>query len=705
MNYAAYEIPVVETATTDVPYDLQLSGNLLYAATWSGGLGIFDASSPGTFVEVGSVNTPGVAIGIALDGCYAYIADVSSLQIADVSDPTAPSLLGSAPMTYAQSVGVYDDYAYVASYVSPGEVHIVDVSDPAAPVLQSVWIPGTGGGARKVLIDGSRGYVTFDAELYIVDLTNPTNPAVLGTVALPGPGFDLFLEGEFLFVAADGWFAIVDVTDPSTPLEVGALSLPAGARWVSVWGDMAILSGSSARALVVDVSDRAAPEYLGWVDVGGAGRDVVTRSGEAIVGIHTGHEGRGRLAAFPLDSLSWPSFPGAIETGRVREAELAGEELYLVSGPGFEIWDVEDPLASSLIGAYAGYPFADIYYYSVGVGEETAVLAGNVNVYGGVAFVLDFVDVSDPMSPQTARILGLGSVGAYDVETLGECAYAVRNGVITRYDISSGMPVFLGDIAGVGAVTRLDTANGLIYASGGGLEVFDPQLGATIGYVSLGGTRGIAVQGDLAYVAAEYILYAVDVSDPAAPAVAGMIDLGAQGCRFMSGLEVQGDFVYVPCGYEVHVIDVSDPSEPERVTAFRLSNPDGVELIVDGGEVLYVVGNGSRPPVFVAAPQCPTTASSFAPVSPSFLIHVAPNPFRQELAVRFHLERATTVQLGVYDVRGRLVQRLVDGSLSPGPHTVTWEGRGSGRALPGGVYFVRLAAGAESGVCKVVLLR
>ncbi len=45
-------------------------------------------------------------------------------------------------------------------------------------------------------------------------------------------------------------------------------------------------------------------------------------------------------------------------------------------------------------------------------------------------------------------------------------------------------------------------------------------------------------------------------------------------------------------------------------------------------------------------------------------------------------------------------------ALAAGPHTISWDRVGeSGRAVPGGVYFVRLRAGDDVRVSRVTLLR
>ncbi len=68
-----------------------------------------------------------------------------------------------------------------------------------------------------------------------------------------------------------------------------------------------------------------------------------------------------------------------------------------------------------------------------------------------------------------------------------------------------------------------------------------------------------------------------------------------------------------------------------------------------------------------------------------------PNPFNPMTIISFELPSSGYTRLDLFDARGRHLKSLVDGSLSSGPHTVTWQGDDhTGRALASGVYFSRL---------------
>ncbi len=90
----------------------------------------------------------------------------------------------------------------------------------------------------------------------------------------------------------------------------------------------------------------------------------------------------------------------------------------------------------------------------------------------------------------------------------------------------------------------------------------------------------------------------------------------------------------------------------------------------------------------------------------SLRLAASPNPFSGGSTIGFTLAAPDHVELGVYDVNGRLVRALERGPLQAGIHAVTWDGLDSqGRHAPAGVYFVRLRSQRLDLDTKVVKMR
>lgn len=83
-----------------------------------------------------------------------------------------------------------------------------------------------------------------------------------------------------------------------------------------------------------------------------------------------------------------------------------------------------------------------------------------------------------------------------------------------------------------------------------------------------------------------------------------------------------------------------------------------------------------------------------------------PNPFNPSTTFSFALSEEGSARLAVYDVRGREVALLHEGTLPAGIYPATWDGTlRDGRNAPSGVYFALLDAEGEVFARKVVLAR
>lgn len=78
-----------------------------------------------------------------------------------------------------------------------------------------------------------------------------------------------------------------------------------------------------------------------------------------------------------------------------------------------------------------------------------------------------------------------------------------------------------------------------------------------------------------------------------------------------------------------------------------------------------------------------------------------PNPFNPQTSIPFDLRETVHVKIGVYDMLGRQLGLLVDGTLQAGSHQVTWDAGD----VPSGTYLVRMDAGGKTFTKTMVLLK
>jgi hypothetical protein len=121
------------------------------------------------------------------------------------------------------------------------------------------------------------------------------------------------------------------------------------------------------------------------------------------------------------------------------------------------------------------------------------------------------------------------------------------------------------------------------------------------------------------------------------------------------------------------------------------NSPGTAAVLVNTGGVNYL---GVEPPA-------PGLAEVFQLSAPR------PNPSRGISEIRFLLPSARSVEIDLFDLAGRRVRSLVSGAvLPPGQHAITWDGRdGSAARVGSGLYFLRVRAGRDFGIRKLVLER
>jgi hypothetical protein len=82
-----------------------------------------------------------------------------------------------------------------------------------------------------------------------------------------------------------------------------------------------------------------------------------------------------------------------------------------------------------------------------------------------------------------------------------------------------------------------------------------------------------------------------------------------------------------------------------------------------------------------------------------------PNPFEVTASIAFSLPLESRARLAVYDIRGREVRVLIDGSLEAGGHEIFWDRSDKlGSSVSPGIYFCRLTCRNASMTTKVIVV-
>lgn len=257
---------------------------------------------------------------------YLYMAcNDSGLITLDITDPTTPTVFDRRPPDtfgglYVSNLEQAGDLLYLAlGGLSGGEqsagLAILDVSDPSAPELLGQWDDGATytHGAAIVKVHGDHAYLgAMEDGIIVLDISDPgqitfvsgyvPDPDWPGIANYPPNARGMAIRGNVLFLAYDaGALRAIDISDPGALTEIGrhlnpdhpALTNPAYNN-IALVGDRAYCTIDYCGLEVVDISDpaqmvRTAWENpwncfgLSWFGSDGHTNELITAAGDSLL--------------------------------------------------------------------------------------------------------------------------------------------------------------------------------------------------------------------------------------------------------------------------------------------------------------------------------------------------------------------------------------------------------------------------------------
>ncbi|MBC8365839.1 T9SS type A sorting domain-containing protein [bacterium] len=158
-----------------------------------------------------------------------------------------------------------------------------------------------------------------------------------------------------------------------------------------------------------------------------------------------------------------------------------------------------------------------------------------------------------------------------------------------------------------------------------------------------------------------------------------------------------GDHVYPPSGIGANDFYYEGPPILIDQVRFNMQTDRNRETIGNSWyPTLHIFGTSA-----VATTTPEETPSVATQLLPNF-----PNPFNPKTNLRFTMSEAGKVQLGIYDIQGRLLRVLIDQSVAAGLHQVEWDGHDAeGVKVSSGIYFSKLLTKDDVQTSKLVLVK
>jgi hypothetical protein len=374
-------------------------------------------------VVIAQVSTPGNAIGVDIDEATIVVAAQSGgLSVIDASDPAAPvqsqlSFPGSSgqPRTVAHSGGralVGSDNTVLSLY---------DVE--ANRVVGSYSFPAI---VDDVALDGRVGYVLTRTTLYIIaDIDETLEPAgeivIMGSPSPLEFGRKLFVGGGVAYVGTFTGMHIVDVSEPSAPALLGAPpTTQLAIHDLVVNGSGLILpvtsfSGTQTLALsLYDGSDFAdVTQFLGSIETAGDERALTVQNGLAYVAAAAA--GIQVVNYLVYDALGVPPSATLEANGGADSVAIRDWiELRATVSDDVQVRNVEFLLDGRVIDRDGAFPFVTRFAAPDLDGEASLMLAARAYDTGGNSFATEVVpmalqpDVTPPRivsaTPDPARL-------------------------------------------------------------------------------------------------------------------------------------------------------------------------------------------------------------------------------------------------------------------------------------------------------------
>jgi len=154
-------------------------------------------------------------------------------------------------------------------------------------------------------------------------------------------------------------------------------------------------------------------------------------------------------------------------------------------------------------------------------------------------------------------------------------------------------------------------------------------------------------------------------------------------------------FVQANNSTQQHTYSFADRSVAQNQTYYYwLQSIDLASVTNFYGPVSVKVGTGNNNP---AQPTVPTTTA---------FTSVFPNPFNPNTIISFQLDKSSPVRIDIFNVKGQLVQTVMNESKAAGKFQVNWNGTDlNGKTCGTGVYYIQMTAGKYQQIKKALLMK
>jgi hypothetical protein len=560
----------------------------------------------------------GVADDVDVEGNYAYVNFGPKIEIFDISTPSDLGLIGESPVL-TDTVRGFDavgDYVYItAGFQCLVVLNVRDKTNPI-PVANKTDCLG-----EKIAVANQKAYIAASTSgLKIYDVTDPTKPTYLGGYQYPALNGSLIVDVEVIGNIAylvDFWgdsafggsLYMVDISNPSQPSLVGTMLINDPVNSINVFGSTAYVGGIYTGLYIIDVSNPSSPQFISTYGGGTNHCEDAKVAGDTLFLTCTDFVSQ----TLSIVDIHDQSSPTLIKNWNIKSSKNASiyveNGIAFIAGDGLALVNVIDPVNPVLIDEYSSMSIAggiytnEFSYISTSKGLQIMSLAnpdkpvsiGSYEVVGGVTNILlkdklvfvgieksllwylpnslVILDVSNPSTPllagqydnQTALAL-IEISDTYLYATYSVWSNGFHNG-LAIIDIHNIITPTLTSVFPMDIPMAVPAKNGqYIYApTYDGLKIIDvsePYSPTLVNSTPLNSEpTGINIEGKYAYLLTTGAIKIFDIRDIHAPDLVNTYSPNCYGGQFESQY-IRDGVAFVASMGGVSISDISDPKNP-----------------------------------------------------------------------------------------------------------------------------------------------
>jgi hypothetical protein len=450
--------------------------------------------------------------------------------------------------------------------------------------------------------------------LVIASVENPRFPEVYRTCPTHGDCRDLKLFNDYVIAATDSALQVVDISVMANPFIAASYFQTAS----SYYPNKIIIDGNRAywlhgSAMIFDISDPTNLNLIGEIDANNF-YNIYVKDTVAYVASRADF-GAGNLVIFDVSNPSNPQYlGGCIALGDLYSLQVNGQYAYLVgAGVNFQIADISDLSNPEIV--YSHEDFSTFYSYGIQVSGSYAYLA---NSYFST---FEVYDISTPISAHRIGYYDSHAEFTFDVALKGNYAYiAGYDGGLLSLDISnfsnieitasysdSIFPYPINSVEAQGQylyITRQSSPPRMVIFNISEPGFLDSVGGCFLQSVFL--VSDISIYNQYAFLSCEYNGFQIyDISNPASPELLYQTNPGN-----VTHIKAVGNYALVS-GYFVGLLiyDISNPSSPENIGG--IASLSVYDLDCDS-EYVYAATDSGLCAVQIEDPANPTIIWTYA---------------------------------------------------------------------------------------------